>query len=64
MAPREPTRLALRWEFNPVQSRSGWITWMWKAYAQSGRLQMESDKSFETFTECVEDAKLHGYQVP
>ena len=64
MAPRDPTRLALRWEFKPSQSRSGWITWTWKAYSQAGRLQMESEKSFDTFTDCVDDAKLHGYQAP
>ena len=65
MAPREPIRLALRWEFTPFRTRFGAIRWTWQAYSQSGKLRMESSpKSFDTFTECVEDAKLHGYQTP
>ena len=64
MAPRDPTRLALRWEFKPIQTPQGLIRWTWNAYTQWGKLQMEAGKSFETYTECGADAKLHGYQVP
>jgi hypothetical protein len=65
VAPKDPTRLPLRWEFNPAQSeRTGLVMWRWKAYTQGGQLVMESQHTFDSFTDCVEDAKRHGYQMP
>ena len=62
MAPKEPIRLALRWQFVPVRSaRDGAIQWAWHAYTQTGDLAMSSKTPYETLTECVEDAKLHGF---
>ena len=62
MAPTERFQLPLRWEFVPVEhalDRS--IRWKWTAHTQTGRLAMESDRLFETLTECMEDAKVAGY---
>jgi len=65
VAPREPIRLALRWHFKPAQdTKTGFVTWTWEAYTQSGELAMESKQSFDTFTECLQDAKLNGYRSP
>ena len=63
MAPEQP-RLPFRWAFDPVVSDSGFVFWRWCAYDQAGRLVMESDQRFETYTECVQDAKLRGYIEP
>ena len=62
MAPKEPLHILLRWEFLPVQQqRSGIISWKWRAHTQAGKLEKESEGLFDTLTECMEDAKLHGY---
>ena len=37
------------------------MRWRWRAFTQSGQPFAESGKSFEMFTECLEDAKQHGY---
>jgi hypothetical protein len=63
MAPKEPIQLPLRWEFTPLQhSRTGIVTWKWCAYSQSGKLEMQCQDPFETLTECMKDAKQHGYE--
>jgi hypothetical protein len=65
MAPKEPIRLALRWEFTPRKNRvTGLVTWRWRAYTQGGQLAFESETSFDEFSDCVEDAKRHGYLPP
>ena len=65
MAPKEPLRIPLRWEFIPVQNkRTGLITWKWCAHTQAGKLDKESEQLFDTLTECMENAKLHGYGSP
>lgn len=62
MAPTDKIRLPLRWSFVPAQnSKDGSIRWSWRAYTQTGELAMESQGSFETFTECMNDAKTRGY---
>ena len=62
MAPKEPIHLPLRWEFVPLKSpQDGSIGWKWRAHTQAGRLERESEQPFETLTECMADAKLHGY---
>ena len=62
MAPAEKIRLPFRWQFVPVESdRDGSVRWTWRAYTQSGELALESRGSFDTLTDCMEDAKQHGY---
>ena len=62
MAPPERIQLPLRWEFVPVRNdgdRS--VHWKWRAYRHSGELAMEAKTTFETLTDCVQDAMGHGY---
>ena len=62
MAPADRPHLPFRWSFIPEQNpRDGSIRWIWRAYTQSGEVALESDTSFETFTECMKDAKTRGY---
>jgi hypothetical protein len=62
MAPPDKINLAFRWEFNPVQNpRDGSIRWNWRAYTQTGQQAMQSQGTFETLTECMNDAREHGY---
>jgi hypothetical protein len=62
MAPTDKINLPFRWSFVPTQNaRDGTIRWTWQAYTQSGQLAMQCEGSFETFTECVNDAKERGY---
>ena len=62
MAPTDKINLPLRWQFTPGQNRrDGSIRWAWQAYTQSGQLAMQSERSFETLTECMSDAREHGY---
>ena len=62
MAPTERIRLPFRWQFVPIEEkRDGSVRWTWKAYTQTGEVAMESDRSFETLTECMDDARLRGY---
>jgi hypothetical protein len=62
MAPPEKFSLPLRWEFTPTQNaRDGSIRWSWRAYTQGGQLAMQSEDSFETLTECTNDARERGY---
>jgi len=63
MAPKEPIHLPLRWQFIPeADGRTNTVKWKWCAYTQGGKLQMQSKDSFDTLTECMEDAKLNGYE--
>jgi hypothetical protein len=65
MAPKEPISLPFRWEFTPLRNDStGAIFWKWRAYGQTGKVVVESKISFETLTECKEDAIKAGYQEP
>ena len=62
MAPAEKIPLPFRWQFLPSkQVRTGAIEWTWRAYTQAGAIAMQSDRSFETLTECVQDAREKGY---
>lgn len=65
MSPVERIYFPLRWEFIPVRTRHDRaIHWKWRAFSHWGSLAMESKVSFETLTECREDAKTYGYQIP
>ena len=62
MAPNERINLPFRWSFVPAQDpRDGSIRWTWQAYTQGGKLAMQSERSFDSFTECMNDAKTRGY---
>jgi hypothetical protein len=62
MAPTDKIRLPLRWQFIPVKAtEDGSIRWEWRAFTQTGQLAMQSHAAFETLTECIEDARSHGY---
>jgi hypothetical protein len=62
MAHAEKPHLPFRWSFIPSQNaRDGSIRWTWRAYSQTGSLAMESERTFDSFTECMEHAKTRGY---
>jgi hypothetical protein len=62
MAPYDRLHLPFRWEFSPVRyAADGSIRWQWKAYTQSGKVAVQSDHTFETLTECMNDAREQGY---
>lgn len=62
MAPAERIRLPLRWAFVPTEHPDDHsILWQWRAYDQTSKLTMSSAQTFETLTDCMADAKAHGY---
>ncbi|HEX5128224.1 MAG TPA: hypothetical protein VFV90_00680 [Usitatibacter sp.] len=62
MAPAEKIPLPFRWQFLPSKhAKTGTVVWSWRAYAQTGAVAMQSEKFFETLTECVQDAREKGY---
>ena len=62
MASSDDIRLPLRWAFTPERNRNdGSICWRWQAFEQRGNLAMQSERSFDTLTECMDDARRHGY---
>ncbi len=62
MAFTDRINLPFRWSFVPAQDpRDGSIRWTWHAYTQVGEIAMQSDRSFDTFTDCMNDAKGRGY---
>ena len=62
MAPAEKIPLPFRWQFLPTkEDGTGSILWSWRAYSQNGALAMQSQRSFETLTDCVQDARDKGY---
>ena len=65
MVSKENIKLPLIWRFVPVKAENnGAIHWKWQARTHVGSLAMESNGSFDTLTECMEDAKASGYQDP
>jgi len=62
LAPTERIRLPFRWQFVPVEGKKdGSVRWTWRAYTQTGSLALESERDFETLTDCMNDARLRGY---
>ena len=62
MAPAEKISLPFRWQFVPgKEPATGAIVWTWRAYAHAGELVMQSERAFETLTDCIQDAKANGY---
>ena len=62
MAPADKIRLPFRWQFVPIENpQDGSIGWTWHAYTHTGDIAMESEKPFDTLTECVANAKTLGY---
>jgi len=42
--------------------RTGIVTWKWAAYSHAGKVEMQSEEAFDTLTECMNNAKQHGYE--
>lgn len=62
MAPTDRIQLPFHWVFTPEEDpATRAVRWTWKARTQGGTLAMQSVGSFETLTECMEDAKQNGY---
>ena len=62
MAPTDRIQLPLRWQFVPTNSGSDKaVRWTWRAYTHAGQLAMQSGETFDTLTECMEDARANGY---
>jgi hypothetical protein len=65
MEPNDRVRLPLRWQFVPMSDpRDNAIRWTWRAYTQTGASAMECAGSFDSLTECMDDAKANGYGQP
>jgi hypothetical protein len=65
MAPVDRLHLPFRWRFVPVPSAADRsIHWVWRAYTQTGALALESPQTFETLSECMDDAKANGFGDP
>jgi hypothetical protein len=64
MAPQDEFRLPLRWQFIPAEEgRHQAIRWRWRPYSTTGAMAMESQDSFDSLTECMHDARRHGYNL-
>lgn len=62
MAPTDRIQLPFRWQFVPTKDpRDGAVLWTWRAYTQGGKLALQCASTFETLTECIDDAKKQGY---
>jgi len=62
VAPNDRVTPPFRWSFIPSQNpKDGTIRWTWRAFAPTGELAMESNGSFDTFTDCMHDATANGY---
>jgi hypothetical protein len=62
LAPTDRIHLPFRWQFVPTKSdQDGAVRWEWRAYMHNGKLAMQSGNSFETLTECIDDARAQGY---
>ena len=62
MTSPENFNLPLRWEFAPEKAPAdGAVCWRWRAYTQTEQVAMESERPFDTLTQCMDDAKQRGY---
>lgn len=62
MNPTDRLGPPFRWSFIPSQNaKDGTIRWTWRAFMQNGEVAFQSDHSFESFTECMNDARTRGY---
>jgi hypothetical protein len=62
LAPTDKLHLPFRWQFVPLKNpRDGAVRWNWRADTQTGRTAMQSAGDFDTLTECMDDARAHGY---
>ena len=65
MAPKDKIQLPFRWRFVPIPDpRDKYVRWTWRAYSQTGDVASQSRESFETLSECMEDAKANGFGQP
>ena len=64
MPPDKNIRLGLLWTFRLVDGPAGAWWFRWEAFDSAGVKEMESARAFETLSECIADAKRHGYLEP
>jgi hypothetical protein len=65
MSPVDRTRLPLHWKFEPLRDpHDGSVRWLWKAHDHAGAPVMESERAFESLTDCVSDARWYGFEDP
>jgi hypothetical protein len=64
MPPDRNLRLGMLWSFRLVDgpASSWWFTW--EVHDSAGLQLMKSERSFETLSECIADAKKAGYIEP
>jgi hypothetical protein len=62
MPDTDNTRLLLRWNFTSARdTRDGSNRWKWRAYTQAGEPAQASDTAFVSLSECIADARRHGF---
>ena len=62
MSKPEQLKIALTWRFTPVEAPvDKSIRWAWVAHTHSGSVAAQSNGSFETLSECTQDAASYGY---
>jgi hypothetical protein len=60
MAPVD--HLPFKWMFVAVTNpRDGSIRWKWQAFTYAGQLALESEQSFESLIDCMDNARGQGY---
>jgi hypothetical protein len=64
MPPDRNLRLPLRFVFEAVEGRAGAICWRWQMLDSGGNVMLAAREDFDTLTDCIEDAKAHGYVEP
>ena len=55
-------RMLLRWNFSSTRdARDGSVRWKWRAYTRGEEPARESDRTFVSLSECIADARTHGF---
>jgi hypothetical protein len=64
MPPEKNIRLGLLWTFRLVDGPAGAWWFRWESFDTAGNKEAESARAFETLSECIADAREHGYVEP
>jgi hypothetical protein len=51
------------WQIVPVSEKSTDFRWVWEEM-RDGKVVARSEKTFQYYNECVEDARKRGYTPP
>lgn len=51
----------MHYQIYPVHVNAGTFQWKWRC--EDGKHKSQSDRSFELFYDCVEDARSHGADI-